>query len=172
MGNRTIGQRGRAVWVALVGMVLVAGYGVVGTLQTLVWNPLAAVPGATMEQIHAELDQANESLGTPVVIVWAFVGVLLAALVVIGAVQRSDLPVKKVLVIDLLLLVLAAPSHWYAAFPAGMGIADAFATHGGDHAPWGMALYAVSAMALGALAVVAMISRFGRTGTYRSGPPE
>ncbi|WP_442960703.1 hypothetical protein [Pseudarthrobacter sp. MM222] len=148
-----------------MGLMLVTVYAVAGTLQTLVWNPLAAVPGATMAEIHAGLDRANESLGAPVVIVWAVVGVLLAAIVVVGAVQRPDLPVKNVLVIDLLLLVLAAPSHWYAAFPAGMGIADAFATHGGDHAPWGLALYASSAMALAALFVVAMISRFGRADT-------
>ena len=163
MGTRKIGQRGRSVRVALVGLVLVAGYAVVGTLHTLVWNPLAAVPGATMEEIHAGLDQANESLGAPVVIVWAAVGVLLAAgLVVVGAGKRSDLPAKTVLVIDLLLLVFAAPSHWCAAFPAGMGIADAFATHGGDHAPWGIALYAASALALAALFAIAVVTRFGR----------
>jgi hypothetical protein len=170
MGKKETGQPRRAVWTALGGFLLVAAYAVAGTLQTLVWNPLAAVPGATLEEIHAGLDQANESLRAPIVIVWAVMGVLLAAVVVVGAVQRSVLPVQKVLVVDLLLLVLAAPSHWYAAFPAGMGIADAFATHGGDHAPWGRALYAVSALALAALSVVAMKSSFGRTRKYGSGP--
>ncbi|MDB5243809.1 MAG: hypothetical protein JWP57_4435 [Spirosoma sp.] len=158
MGNREISRRKRAVWTAFVGFLVVSAYAVAGTIQTLVWNPLAAVPGATLKEIHAGLDKANESLSAPVVIVGALIGVRLAALVLICAVQQSDLPVQKVVVVDLLLLVLAAPSHWCAAFPAGMGIADAFATHGGDHAPWGMALYAVSAMALAALSVVAMVS--------------
>lgn len=67
---------------------------------------------------------------------------------------RPESRVKKVLALAVLLLVLAAPSHWFAAFPAGMGIADAFATHGGDHAPWGVVLYAISADALVALSVM------------------
>ena len=43
-----------------------------------------------------------------------------------------------------------------ASFPAGMGLADAFAISGGDHAPWGAVLYSVSAVAFLALAVVAV----------------
>jgi hypothetical protein len=41
-----------------------------------------------------------------------------------------------------------------AAFPAGMGIADAFGISGGDHAPWGAVLYTVSALAFLALLVL------------------
>lgn len=43
-----------------------------------------------------------------------------------------------------------------ASFPAGMGVADAFATSGGDHAPWGVLLYIVSTVAFLALLVVAV----------------
>lgn len=157
MGNSEIGRQRPAVWTATAGLVLVAGYAFAGTLQTLVWNPLAAVPGATLEVIHAGLDRANETLAAPVVIAWAVLGVALAALVLVRAIVRPDSPVKTVLALDLILLVLAAPSHWFAAFPAGMGIADAFATHGGDHTPWGMVLYAISAAALVALSVLATI---------------
>lgn len=157
MGKSVFSQQRRSVWIAIVGLVLVAAYAVAGTLQILVWNPLAAVPGATLEEIHADLDQANESLAAPTVIAWAIIGFGLAAIVLLRALVRPESRVKDVLALDLLLLVLAAPSHWFAAFPAGMGIADAFATHGGDHAPWGMVLYAISAVALVALSIVATI---------------
>ncbi|MCU1530840.1 MAG: hypothetical protein JWO49_411 [Arthrobacter sp.] len=157
MGNSVFSQQRRAIFLAIVGLILIAAYVVAGTLQILVWNPLAAVPGATLEEIHAGLDQANESLAAPTVIAWAIIGFGLAALVLLRALIRPKSRVKDVLALDLLLLVLAAPSHWFAAFPAGMGIADAFATHGGDHAPWGMVLYAISAVALAALALVATI---------------
>lgn len=59
--------------------------------------------------------------------------------------------------LDLLILVLGAPSHWFASFPAGMGIADTYVTFGADHAPWGMVLYAVSAAALVALIVFLVV---------------
>lgn len=70
-----------------------------------------------------------------------------------------------VVVLDLLVLAMAAPSHWFVSCPAGMGIADAFATTGGDHAPWGGVLYAVSASALLTLVVVLVVD--GRAAWFR-----
>ncbi|MET3922414.1 hypothetical protein [Arthrobacter sp. UYEF20] len=157
MGYGRINQQGRAVRVAGAGLMIITAYALTGTLQILVWNPLAAVPGATLDEIHAGLHGANESLAAPVVIAWAISGMVLAALVLIRALTQSGSRVKDGLVLDLLLLVLAAPSHWFAAFPAGMGLADAFATRGGDHTPWGMVLYGVSAVALAALVAMATI---------------
>jgi hypothetical protein len=122
-------------------------------LQVLVWNPLAAVPGATLDEIRADMERANETLGAPLVLTWAVAGALLAAAVVVATLLRPT-TVKNAIVLDLLLLVLAAPSHWIASFPAGMGIADAFGLSGEDHAPWGRVLYATSAVALVALALV------------------
>lgn len=42
-----------AVRAGLLGFVVVVGYAVAGVLQILVWNPQAAVPGATFGEIHA-----------------------------------------------------------------------------------------------------------------------
>ncbi|WP_069386496.1 hypothetical protein [Cellulosimicrobium cellulans] len=148
MGDGERDANRRAVRAARVGLVAVLGYALVGALQTLVWNPLAAVPGATLGEIHAELAQADESLSAPLVLGWALVGTLLAAAVLRAAWQGSVVRVLEVVVLDLLILVAAVPSHWFASFPAGMGIADAFGTTGAQHAPWGMVLYAVSAVAL------------------------
>lgn len=159
MGELKSGGQRHAVWAGIVGLVIVAGYAAGGALQVLVWNPLAAVPGATLAEIHAGLARENESLAAPAVLTWAVIGVILAALVLAGAVVRRTSHVRNVVLLDLLLLVLAAPAHWFAAFPAGMGLADAFAISGGDHAPWGKVLYLVSAVALAALAAVGVAGK-------------
>lgn len=119
------------------------------------WNPLAAVPGATLDEIHAVMGRANETLSAPTVLVWAATGTVLAAAVLI-ATLRQTISGKASAVLYLLLLGMAAPSLMIASFPAGMGLADAFAISGGDHAPWGAVLYSVSAVAFLALAVVAV----------------
>lgn len=142
-------------WLGLAGYLSVMGYAVVGVFQILVWNPMAAVPGATLDEIHAVMERANESLSAPVVLVWAATGTLLAAAVLIATLKQS-ISIKVTTVLYLLLLALGAPSHMMASFPAGMGIADAFATSGGDHAPWGVMLYIISALAFLALPVVAV----------------
>jgi hypothetical protein len=161
----------RAIWTGCIGFLLVVTYAVVGAFQVLVWNPMAAVHGATLEEIRADMERANESLAAPLVSAWAITGTLLAAAVLIAA-MRPSVSVKTIIVLNLLLLVLGAPSLWFVSFPAGMGIADTFATTGGDHAPWGSALYIVSAMALVALIFI-VIRRKGKATTRSSSlPPE
>lgn len=160
MGYREIAGQRSAAWAGVAGLLLVAGYAVAGALQVLVWNPLAAVPGATLAEIHAAMDRANESLAAPAVLMWAATGLVLAAVVLIAGLRRS-ISGKTAAALDLSLLVLAAPSHWMASFPAGMGLADAFGISGGDHAPWGKVLYTVSAVSL--VALLALAIRSSRT---------
>ena len=151
----------RAVFAAVVGSVALTAYSVAGAFQTLVWNPLAAVPGASLNEIYAALDDAGETLGAPRVIAWSAVGVALAAVCLIGTIlERAPRP-RHVVAGYLALLVLAAPSHWFVAFTGGMGIADAYATSGGDHAPWGGVLYAGSGLALLALLALALLETAG-----------
>lgn len=160
MGRGGKDRRRSATWIGVAGFLLVVGYAVAGALQVLVWNPLAAVPGATLAEIHALMDRANESLAAPAVLIWAATGILLAAAVLIAGLKHS-ISGRAAAGLYLVLLVLAAPSHWMASFPAGMGLADAFAISGGDHAPWGKVLYAVSALSL--VAVFVVIVRRNRT---------
>ncbi|MDH6237351.1 hypothetical protein [Cryobacterium sp. CG_9.6] len=151
-----------AVIAGLVGLIVIVGYAAVGILQILVWNPLAAVPGATLEQIYAQLDLANESLATSWVVTWGVIGVVLAgAVLLVSAVGRTR-PVSFVVAADLLLLVLAAPAHLFVAFGPGMSLADTFMISGGDHAPWGVALYLVSALALTALVIRVVLAKYDR----------
>ena len=143
--------RRKAVIAATLGSAALAVYSIAGACQTLVWNPQAAVPGATLGEIYTALDDAGESLGAPRVIAWSVVGVALAAVALIATILSKAPRASYVIAGYLALIVLAAPSHWFVAFTGGMGIADAFATSGGDHAPWGGLLYAASGLALFAL---------------------
>jgi hypothetical protein len=146
----------RSILTGLVGLVTIAAYAAAGAMQTLVWNPLAAAPGATLDEIYLALSLANESLGAPRVLAWAVIGVVLAALVLLLSVVLPSMPPAVVLATDLWLLVLAAPAHMFVAFGAGMSLADTFGIGGGDHAPWGAVLYALSAVALLALIALAV----------------
>ncbi|WP_255316486.1 hypothetical protein [Nesterenkonia sp. Act20] len=162
--------RNRTIQAGVVGFIVMAGYAVVGALQILVWNPLAAVPGATLSEINSELAQANETLAAPLVMAWAVIGVLLAAAVLLAALLGSIPRVRVVVTMNVLILVLAVPAHWIASFPAGMGIADTFATTGADHAPWGMVLYALSAAALVVLFVILLVDGLtGKIGRQNTG---
>lgn len=157
MVHRGSDQKRRAVIAAGIGSAALAAYSIAGALQTLVWNPLAAVPGAALGEIYTALDDAGESLGAPRVMAWTAVGVALAAVALISTLLTTAPRMTDVIAGYLSLIVLAAPSHWFVAFTGGMGIADAFATSGGDHAPWGGLLYTASGLAL--LALIGMAVR-------------
>ncbi|WP_233201768.1 hypothetical protein [Cryobacterium sp. Y11] len=157
MGKTETRPSRRAVTAVLVGFAVVAGYAIVGVLQILVWNPLAAVPGATLGQIRADMARVDESLTADLVLIWGAIGIALAAVVLLVATRRHTSPVAAYLV----LLVFAAPGHIFVAFAPGMSLADTFMISGGDHAPWGMALYLVSAAAL--VALIVLIIRAARS---------
>ena len=129
-------------------------------------NPLAAVPGTTLGQIRADMARANESLSADCVLTWGAIGILLAVVVLLVAIVRQTSQVGPVVATDLALLVFAAPGHLVVAFEPGMSIADTFMVSGGDHAPWGVALYLVSAAAL--VALIVLIIRAARGAAART----
>ncbi|MCO1338257.1 hypothetical protein BJH93_05010 [Kocuria polaris] len=102
------------------------------------------------------MDGVGKSLNAPVVIGWAAIGIVLAAAVLIAALRRR-ISTGTALVLSLLLLLLAAPAHWFVSFAPGMMLADTFLIDGGDYAPWGMWLYGVSAAAGVALSVLGIM---------------
>ena len=160
MSKTDIRQPRSAVLLAAVGFTVVAAYAVAGVLQILVWNPLAAVPGATLAQIRADMTLANEPLNANGVVIWAAIGMVLAAVVLVVTIVRHTSAVLPVVAAYLVLLVFAAPGHFFVAFGPGMSIADTFMISGADHAPWGVVLYLVSAAAL--LALIVLIIRAAR----------
>lgn len=138
-----------------VGPVIVGVYAAVMVLTIAVWNPEAAVPGLTYQEIVAELGDAGVNVAAAVIglIVWGAVGLVLAlVLSVLGMTGR----VRRVPVIMGYLLVIAggAPAYFLGSFSLGMDVADTFAVSGGVHVPAGAVLYAVSGVALLVLAVV------------------
>lgn len=141
--------RGRSpsVWAAMAGFGLVTVYAVVGALHIMVWNPSAAVPGATLAEIRAEMAVAHEYAGTHLVVAWAVAGILLGAGLLFAALLRK-ISAAGATILFLLVIVLGAPSMMFASFAPGMGLADTFDISGGDHAPWGSLLYLASTVAL------------------------
>ena len=123
---------------------------------------------ASLDEIHAAMDAAGETLGAPRVIAWSAVGVALALVALIGTILERAPRARHVVAGYLALLVLAAPSHMFVAFTGGMAIADAFATSGGDHAPWGGMLYAASGLALLALIALTLLGTAGLQKSLRS----
>lgn len=162
MGTIGGSKRTPRVIASLFGLAAIAAFAVVGAFQILVWNPLAAVPGASLDEIHEGLARANESISAPTVVTWAFLGTALGAVVVLLSAVGSLGRLRTVVLLDLLILGLGAPSYSLVSFHAGMALADAFFISGGDYAPWGGVLYTVSAAAL--LAGLIVMVTNGRSG--------
>ena len=142
----------------LAGPVVVALYAAVMVLTIVVWDPVAAVPALTHPEILAELGDAGVNVTAAAIglIVWGAVGVLLALVPSVlgftgylgrGAVSMGHLAV----------VAAGAPAYFFGSFSLGMDVADTFAVSGGDHTLWGGVLYAVSGVALLALAAVTIL---------------
>ena len=148
----------RAVAVAIVGAAAVVAYALLAALQILVWNPQAAVPGAKLDQIYAEVAAAGESMGAGTVIALLAVGPLIA-LALLGAVgRRPDRKAKEVGVPFLALLALGAPALFWAEIGPAVALADTYFVSGGDHSPWSVPLYLASGLAVIALVGLAFHS--------------
>jgi hypothetical protein len=135
-----------AVLIACVGTLLVIAYAGLALAQILVLNPLAAAPGKTLDEIHADMALAGESLNTPMAVGVLSLGVGLAVLTLILLSRSRDTTPIAAALAYLLLLAFGAPAYFIAAFGAGMGLADTYLISGGDHSPWARALYLASAL--------------------------
>jgi hypothetical protein len=135
---------------ASVGTGLVVAYAVVGALQVLVWNPLAAVPRLSLPEIHSELDRVGQSFSPAPVIAWAVLGVGAAVVVAVSTIRRSRLTLSQVVLAQALVLVGGAPSLLLVSFAPGMQLADGFGISGYDHSPWARPLYLTSLLAMAA----------------------
>ena len=131
-------------------------------LHVYVWNPLARLPGMTLDEIYAGLAAARE-LPSPVMpVAWAVLWCLAAlALVVLTVLPSPRLrrlaTARRIASIGILGVALVAGGSWIVGFGMGMGMADAFETSGGDAALSGPVLaviglvYLVAALLIGLL---------------------
>lgn len=148
MGTLLDQQQRQIVPIVLVGELATAVYATIGAFQILVWNPMAAVPGTSLQEIKSAMSAANEPLVEAPVYVWALAGPIIAlAFGIFSIVRFPDLP-WAVTRIFLMFIILGTPTYFFASFNPGMSIADAFATSGGDHAPWSKILHCMSFLSL------------------------
>lgn len=154
-----VAARHTARLVSLIGAAAVLAYALFAALQIQVLNPLATVPGSTLREIHAAIEQRHsaDTMGWGLMIVTLLIGPLIAVVVATMA-ARGRLRTGTVLMVMLALLALGSPGYLMASFPAGMTLADTYGVGGADHAPWANILHAASLLAVVALAVV-VISR-------------
>ncbi|NJI57865.1 hypothetical protein HCX50_00320 [Microbacterium oxydans] len=146
----------RTLWISIVGVLAVTAYAAVAAVQILVLNPLAAVPGRTLDEIRAEMDAAGEVLLWEPVAFILGIGVVLAVVVAIASIRGRAHPMVPVMSY-LALLMLGAFGYFTASFGVGMSLADTFGISGGDYSPWARPLYAVSLFAGVALVVVPLV---------------
>ena len=146
-----------AVTIAIVGFVIVAAYAVLGALQILLLNPMAAAPDLTLAEIQAAVAEAGESLPPFPVVVFVSLGLLLAALVMLYAITAPGPRPGVVAVMMLVIVALGAPAYFAASFPAGMALADTFMISGGDHSRWSVLLFLTSATALVSAIALAIV---------------
>jgi len=144
--------------VAAIGLIAVTAYALLAAVQILVLNPLAAVPGASLDAIYAEMDAVGERM--PVTMPLLLLGVGVAAAIVVAVLSiRSRLAPAHSALLFLLLLILGTPGYFVASFGPGMSIADAFGLGGADHSRWSLLLYAVSFAAVVGAVVLALRMR-------------
>ena len=152
-------RRSQRVLLALVITVITLAGVTLGVLHISVWNPLAKMPGMTLDEIYAAMDAANQGTGAHLIAAWAVFWSLAAlALPILCLVPRLDslLSSRRIVVIGLLVLGGTVFFQWFAGFGMGMSMADTFMTTGGDAAPTGAVLTILGQVALVAALLVGL----------------
>lgn len=145
-------NRTASVLVAAIGTFALVAYAGLALVQVLVLNPLAAVPGKSLDQIIIDVEAAGESFGIWLVVACLVPGPMIAVALLIRA--RVANSVMAVASWYLGLLALGAVAYFWASIGPGMALADTYLISGGDHSPLGALLYGVSGAALVALLVL------------------
>ena len=155
----------------LGGPLLVALYAGVMVVSLGWLEPRAAVPGVTRTEMARGLEHFGSDLTalTWSLVVVGLVGVgLSVAASTVG--RRARLPLSTIAALHLGLLILGAPVSFFAAFPLGMDVADAFGVSGELRTPWHVVLLWASGISL--LALLALLFSTITTGQPASPSPE
>lgn len=152
-------KRRTTMVIAALGVAAVAAYAVWAALQILVWNPLAAAPGATLPQIHADMATWNESPGVASTIAILSVGPALALLTLVLLARSASATPRVATAAFLGILAGGAPAYFVASFGPGMSLADTYGISGADHSPAAIPLYLASLTALIAMPLVLVLGR-------------
>lgn len=143
--------------VTWVGFAVVILFVIAAGIQILVREPLATVPGLTLDAIHADLAGQQGGTGVESALGWLGLGAALAV-ILWGFALRYRPPAMIVAIGFLWLLVLGLPGIFAASFLQGMNLADTYYVHGGAHSPGTFALYGVSVLALLAIVTLGIVA--------------
>lgn len=140
--SRQLSERSR-VLVALPFPVLALLIVAAGVLHISVWNPLAKLPGQSLDEIYSAMSAADEAPLNVFLMVWAiFWGTVAVTLPILCGIRRIAwfFTARQIVVVGLLLVGAIASFHGFAGFNMGMSLADTFMTSGGDAAISGPAI--------------------------------
>ena len=139
----------------------------VGTLHIVAWNPLAAVPGLSLDTIYAQMAAAGESPFALLIWMWAaFWSFTALAFGVACLIPRigGRMSARALTTSGLIVVGLTLSFHWIAGFNMGMSLADTFAISGGDAAASGPALSILGQLCLVAIVWLALLPRHTNAG--------
>ncbi|WP_449409128.1 hypothetical protein [Microbacterium maritypicum] len=142
--------RRSTVVVSVVGVLAVTLYAALAALQILLWTPLAAVPGSTLDDIRADMHAAGESLQEGMTIGILAIGPILALIVAVIAIRSRAHPMVPAMTL-LAVLMLGGPGFFLASFGAGMSLADTYYVSAGVTLPGVRSFYLVSVIAAAVL---------------------
>ena len=132
----------------------------VGTLHIVVWNPMAAVRGLSLDAIYAQMAAAGESPSAIIIGLWAAFWTCTALVFgVVCLIPRigARMSARALATSGLIVVGLTLSFHWFAGFNMGMSLADTFAISGGDAATSGPALSIVGQLCLVAIVWLALL---------------
>ncbi|WP_194420725.1 hypothetical protein [Microbacterium abyssi] len=146
--------------ISIIGALAVAAYAVWGAVHVLVVNPLAAVPGSSLDEIYAAIAEAGQMFSMAWVLGILGIGVVLAVAAAWVCIATKAPPIVAAAG-PLALLVLGAPAYFMASFGPGMALADTFMISGRSYSAGHLPLYAISALAAVAVIVLAVSTAIG-----------
>jgi len=133
---------GARIGISLAFCAAIVAITVVGRMHVYVWNPLARMPGMTLDEIYAALAAAREMPYPLVAEMWTgFWGIVALVFPVFAFVPhrglRRLLTVRRLIGLGLVGIAFTAWGVTMLGFGMGMGMADTFAISGADAAPFG-----------------------------------
>jgi hypothetical protein len=150
--------RRRRVLTATAGAALVLAVVAVGTVDLLIWNPVAKAPGLELSTIYSLMESRDGfQLGATVAFVaaWAAFWSVAALVTLLSASLRRAraFTTRRIAIVMLGLVGGAVFFRFFAGFGIGMSIADTFATSGGDGSVVSAILPYVGQLALAGAAI-------------------
>ncbi|MFC0682311.1 hypothetical protein ACFFGH_31155 [Lysobacter korlensis] len=129
-------RRSRTMLAAALGVANLAVIAA-GAMHILVWNPLARVPGLSLNEIYGQMRAVGEGTAAGGFVAswagfWSFATVLYVIACALPLRQVGTR--RRVAVAGLLLIGATCILAWTAGFNMGMSLADAFGTGGADAA--------------------------------------